>query len=80
MANPKYHRVLLKVSGESLCVRGTTGIDSDEVRGLAYVGPNELQAVDLATNQLISINESTGAATVLGPTTVDITGLTWIAP
>ena len=35
MANPKYHRVLLKVSGESLCVRGTTGIDSDEVRSLA---------------------------------------------
>ena len=35
MANPKYHRVLLKVSGESLCVRETTGIDSDEVRSLA---------------------------------------------
>ncbi|MCH7592717.1 MAG: UMP kinase [Planctomycetes bacterium] len=35
MADPKYRRVLLKVSGESLCVPGTTGIDGNEVRALA---------------------------------------------
>lgn len=35
MADPKYRRVLLKVSGESLCAPHTTGIDGNEVRALA---------------------------------------------
>ncbi len=35
MAEPKYQRVLLKVSGEGLCAPGTTGIDGDELKRLA---------------------------------------------
>jgi len=35
MANPKYKRVLLKVSGEGLCATGATGIDGGELRRLA---------------------------------------------
>jgi uridylate kinase len=35
MAEPKYRRVLLKISGEGLCMAGQTGIDGKEVRRLA---------------------------------------------
>lgn len=35
MPEPKYRRVLLKVSGESLCGAGSTGIDGTLVRALA---------------------------------------------
>ncbi len=35
MAEPKYRRVLLKISGEGLCAVGQTGIDGKEVRRLA---------------------------------------------
>lgn len=35
MAEPKYQRVLLKVSGEGFCAPGTTGIDGDELKRLA---------------------------------------------
>ena len=35
MPEPKYRRVLLKVSGESLCGAGATGIDGSLVRALA---------------------------------------------
>ncbi|MGD2110101.1 MAG: UMP kinase, partial [Phycisphaerae bacterium] len=35
MAEPKYRRVLLKVSGEGLCAPGNTGIDGDELKRLA---------------------------------------------
>ena len=35
MSEPKYKRVLLKISGEGLCVTGGSGIDSAEMRRLA---------------------------------------------
>ena len=35
MAEPKYRRVLLKVSGEGLCKPGTTGIDGEALEKLA---------------------------------------------
>lgn len=35
MAEAKYQRVLLKVSGEGLCAPGATGIDGDELERLA---------------------------------------------
>ena len=35
MPDPKYRRVLLKVSGESLCGPGSTGIDGSVVQALA---------------------------------------------
>ncbi len=35
MADPKYHRVLLKVSGEALCAPGATGLNANEIRRLA---------------------------------------------
>jgi len=35
MASTRYHRVLLKVSGEGLCTPGATGIDGREVAKLA---------------------------------------------
>jgi uridylate kinase len=35
MAEPKYRRVLLKISGEGLCRPGTTGIDGERLRRLA---------------------------------------------
>lgn len=35
MAEAKYRRVLLKISGEGLCAAGTTGIDGREVQRLA---------------------------------------------
>lgn len=35
MSEPKYQRVLLKISGEGLCAPGTAGIDGDQVRRVA---------------------------------------------
>jgi uridylate kinase len=35
MAEPKYRRVILKVSGEGLCATGNTGIDGEELKRLA---------------------------------------------
>lgn len=35
MAEPKYQRVLLKISGEGLCKPGTVGIDGEELGALA---------------------------------------------
>ena len=35
MAEPKYRRVLLKISGEGLCRPGSTGIDGERLRRLA---------------------------------------------
>ncbi len=35
MSEPKYKRVLLKISGEGLCAPGTAGIDGDQVRRVA---------------------------------------------
>ncbi len=35
MTEPKYRRVLLKISGEGLCATGATGIDGGEMRKLA---------------------------------------------
>ena len=35
MAEPKYRRVLLKVSGEGLCAPGNTGIDGEQLERLA---------------------------------------------
>ncbi len=35
MAEPKYHRVILKISGEAFCPPGTTGIDGRELRRMA---------------------------------------------
>lgn len=35
MSNPKYRRVLLKISGEGLCATGSTGIDGRELQRLS---------------------------------------------
>ena len=35
MAEPKYRRVLLKISGEGLCAKGNFGIDGEELNKLA---------------------------------------------
>ena len=52
MAQPKYRRVLLKISGEGLCGPGNTGIDGQELSRLA----KEIkQVVELGTQLAIVV-------------------------